>query len=99
MKPKRLLAFDALERSLKRASDLVFESEVAAYAPLTEALWWIDYLSESFRVQNAGYVELVSKSEDLYRTGVPRLAGRSGLRRFRTGSATQQSQKQHRHGA
>lgn len=63
MKPKRLLAFDALERSLKRAAELEFE-DLAAYAPLTETLWWIDYLSESFRRQEAGYVKAISRSDE-----------------------------------
>jgi len=63
MKPKRLLAFDALDRSIKRAAELEFEDE-AAYAPLTESLWWIDYLSESFRAQDAGYVKTVSRSDE-----------------------------------
>jgi hypothetical protein len=58
VKPKRLLAFDALDRSLKSASELATEGE-QAYAPLTETLWWIDYLNESFRAQDAGYKDMV----------------------------------------
>lgn len=63
MKPKRLLAFDGLEHAMKRASDVQLDG-LTAYAPLTEALWWIDYLSESFRAQDAGYVERISNSVD-----------------------------------
>ena len=62
MKPKRLLAFDALDRALKRADGQQLEEE-KAYAPLTESLWWVDYLSESFRRQGAGYVEKLKHSE------------------------------------
>ena len=63
MKPKRLLALDALDRSIKRSRDLEFDDE-RAYAPLTETLWWIDYLSESFRAQDDGYFDALSGSEE-----------------------------------
>jgi hypothetical protein len=57
---------DALDRSLKRARDLEHHDE-HAYAALTESLWWIDYLSESFRAQDAGYRDaLLSREEGRY---------------------------------
>lgn len=62
VRPKRLLAFDALDRALKRAAEVELADE-EAYAPISESLWWIDYLSESFRRQDAGYAEKIRTTE------------------------------------